>query len=134
MPCTIGLSRLHDNNKKWHRTHAEGLLEGFQGKGNSRVQDDGAGHFHLAESIGHGQPGTVWAALCHHHTELHSLQKSCFVKYLLTLVHNHTYASTYVLAIACNNNYINSSDRIMIASAVCISGPNPKTGLAQARQ
>jgi len=74
---------------RWHRTHAEDLLEGFQGKGNSRVQDDGAGHFHLAESIGHCQPSTVWPPLCHHHTELYTLQRSCFVKYLLTQAHNH---------------------------------------------
>jgi len=117
-----------------HRTQAEGLLEGFQGKGHSRVQDDGAGHFHLAESIGHGEPCTIWAALCHHHAELHTLQGLCVVKNLLKLAHNHTYASTYVLTIAGNNNNINSSDKTTIASAVCTSGPNPKTGLEQASQ
>lgn len=54
------------------------LLESLQGKGNSRVQDNGAGDLHLAESISHGQAGTVWPPLCHHYTELHALHATQF--------------------------------------------------------
>jgi len=48
-------------------------LESLEGKSHCRVQDNSAGHFHLAESISHVQASGIWPALCHYHTELHSL-------------------------------------------------------------
>ena len=51
-------------------------LESLEGKSHCRVQDNSAGHFHLAESIGHVEASGVWPALCHYHTELHSLHNT----------------------------------------------------------